>query len=289
MRALIAREGALWRGETSPWAYVVLRVGLAALVLARTTDWLRPLVAMDHHAWSHGLDHTAVGAAPALISPLFSFLPSLGPDAPLALGVVRTALAIALLLGVRPRITAAALALVGYGMMALDRYRYFHHLHLLWLAVALLALAPSDARLSILPRRLDAVPRWPLQLVRAQVLVAYAAAGIAKLSPAWLSGALLRFWAEQRNVEGPIAALIETHAAPAAIAITIVELALVPLLAIPRARPLGIALAVALHAGIESSMVVSTFGATMLLLVTAFLPWDQRLAVTATGTGTDVS
>ncbi|NIS28856.1 MAG: HTTM domain-containing protein, partial [Actinobacteria bacterium] len=216
MKAAIERRlAALFGGWVSPWPFAILRVGLAAIVLLRTTvfDWLP----MDHHGWVAGLEyHPPVDAAepPAFHSPLWPFLPPLGAGLTAALVWARTALATLLLVGVRPRIVAAALALLGYGLMAADRTRYLHHLHLLWLSVGLLALTPCGERLAPLrrlrwlgdgktPRRW--VPRWSLQLLRFHVLVVYAAAGAAKLDPRWLSGRTLAELHDAGLLHGPLA------------------------------------------------------------------------------------
>ena len=280
----------VWDGEASAYALPLFRVGLAAIVVARTTHWTAPLFAMDHHLWSAAveyapsLEHTA---EPALFSPLFALLPRL-PAPLLELAAhARPWLAVLLLLGVYPRTLAGLLALLGYGLMAIDRYRYFHHLHLLWLSCGLLALCPSHARLSphaLWARRrgrLDPTsPRWPLQLLRLQALLVYAAAGTAKLDTDFLSGRTLRAFEQLGLLGGPrytAAQLLLGHAGLAWL-VTAAELALVPLLALPRTRPrlAGIALGLALHAALANSMVVSTFSAQMALYLMLFLPWEHR-------------
>jgi uncharacterized membrane protein YphA (DoxX/SURF4 family) len=284
MKALRRRSDALFDGWVSPWPFAILRVGLAALVLLRTTvfDWLP----MDHHDWVAGLEYhpaTDAAEAPAFHSPLWPFLPPLGPGLTAALVWARTALAALLLVGVRPRVVAALLALVGYGLMAADRTRYLHHLHLLWLSVGLLALTPCGERLAPLrwipwigdgkaPRRW--VPRWPLQLLRFHLIVVYLAAGLAKLDPRWLSGQTLEELHRAGLLGGPLVdgVLATIGARGLALLIVAIELILPLLLAIPRTRWLAIGMAVVFHLTIEASMMVSTFGATMLLLLVSFYP-----------------
>lgn len=274
----------LFGGWVQPWPFALLRVGLAALVLLRTTvvDWLP----MDHHAWVGGLEYhpaTDAAEAPTLHSPLWPFLPPLGPGLTAGLVWARTGLAALLLVGIRPRVVAALLALVGYGLMAADRTRYLHHLHLLWLSVGLLALTPCGERLAPFRRvpflgsgepLAEWVPRWSLQVLRFHLLVVYTAAGVAKLDPRWLSGETLLELHRAELLTGPlVAGVIESlGAATLAIAIAATELALPLLLVFRRSRWIGIAIGVLFHLSVETSIMVSTFGATMILLLLVFSP-----------------
>lgn len=275
------RWAALWDGEIHPWAYAIFRIGLAALVLARTTDVLRPLLDLAHHGWVRGLEYAPWAEAveePALHSPLVPGLFDARGALASALVVARTVLAVLLLVGVRPRASALLLGVVGYALMAADRYRYFHHLHLLYITCLLLALAPSGERGSIerlVRRGADRVAKWPLQVLRAQALVAYAASGGAKLAPAWLDGSVLARLEEAGLFAGPAWDLGVGWLGHPGMAVAIVawELLLVPLLAWRRTRLPAIALGVALHLLIGAVTTVSTFGAVMLLYLAMFLPW----------------
>jgi hypothetical protein len=286
-RALIDAAGmrfrALWEGETRALPLALFRIGLAAIILVRTTPLARGWIELDHHAWTRGSEFSPgleAVAAPRLHSPLLP-LPEL-PDAWVdALVNARGALALLLLLGLRTRWVALALFVVGYGLMALDRYRYFHHMHLLWTSCLWLALARAPRLLSIeqlWSKGSDAITaRWPLQLLRAQCLIVYAAAGIAKLRPSWLSGAALEAVAQARLVGGPLwdwsSELLGVRGVALGVAAS--ELAIALLLALPRLRLFGIALALALHWALGASMVVSTFGVQMALYLLLFLPWSK--------------
>lgn len=126
-------------------------------------------------------------------------------------------------------------------------------------------------------------PRWPLQLLRAQCLVVHAAAGLAKLQVSWLSGAALSAAARAGPVGGSLwrwsSALFGVQGLALAVAAS--ELAIVLLLAVPRTRLLGIALALCLHSALGTSMVVSTFGVQMALYLLLFLPWSSGAARTS--------
>ncbi|HSC88486.1 MAG TPA: HTTM domain-containing protein, partial [Polyangiaceae bacterium] len=126
------------------------------------------------------------------------------------------------------------------------------------------------------------VARWPLWAIRAHACGVYWAAGLAKCSPAWWSGATLDELHRLGLTSGGLWELARRAVGtqPLAIAACCLELALPALLWIPKTRTLGLVCALALHLGIESSMMVSTFGATMLVLLTSFLPWESTEAST---------
>jgi Vitamin K-dependent gamma-carboxylase len=276
------RFRALWTGDTRPAPLELFRIGLAVIILVRTTDVFRPWVFFDHYAWTKGVEFSPeVDAAlsPRLLSPLFP-LPTI-PDAAVRVLVdARTWLAVFLLFGLRTRWTALALFLVGYGLVALDRYRYFHHTHLLWTSCLWLSVANAPGRWSV--ERLWSrsvvrqTPRWPLQLLRGQCLIVYAAAGVAKLNTAWLSGRGLEQIVRAGLIGGPLwgfgAKLVGLRGA--AMTVAAAELGIVVLLSVPRLRLGGVALGLALHAALGRSLVVSTFGAQMALYLMLFLPWD---------------
>jgi hypothetical protein len=288
---LVGRARAWWRarfdGLCSPWCYALLRIAVALLVLVRTTDWLRPVVSLYHQTWMRGLEYdpgVEAVALPALRSPLVAGL-ALGAGVSRALVLARTALAFLLLLGIRPQLTAGALALAGGALLAADRYRYLHHLHLLWLTVGWLALAPSGERLSVASlwrrdgaRPTELVPRWPLQLLRLQTVAVFAAAGAAKLDADWLSGKTLSELGQLGLIGGAVwhRALALLGARGLGIAICATELTIAGALLVPgRVRAAGVGLAVAFFAGISATMSVATFGAQMLTLVLLFLPWRE--------------
>lgn len=276
-----------WEGAVVPMPFAILRIGAGALVLLRTTDWTRDFLPLDHHAWVRGLEHAPWVehvASPALASPLGPLVPALDHAASSLLVVTRTALAIALLLGVKPRTSALLLAIAGATLMAADRYRYLHHMHLLWVTCGLVALTPCGARFALWPERRDrvgrasdTVARWPVQLLRAQALVVYASAALAKLAPSWLDGSALRTLGDAGLFTGPLfehgRALLGYSGLAAIVAAW--ELALVPLLASRRARVVGVVLALLLHVAIDAVTYVSTFGATMVLYLVLFLPWRE--------------
>ena len=273
-------------GQVAAWPYDLFRIGMGLLVLVRTTDVLRPYFDLDHHAWVQGLEyHPDVEkvSAPALSSPL---LPGFGLSAASELVLVRarTILALTLLVGLRTRLSAALLAIAGALLLMADRYRYLHHVHLMWVSVAWIVLMPGPSRFSLdrffgnaAPEHF--FPRWSLQLVRIQGACVYLAAGVAKLSVAWLSGATLRALTEARMVGGAIwehgVSLLGFSGL--AIATATFELGLPLLLVFRRARVFAVVLGVIFHCVISQTMMVATFTPQMILYLLLFLPFEERV------------
>lgn len=273
----------LFSGSVRPCVYAGLRIGFALVLLIRQSNVLAPFVPLEHHRWVHGLDFSwSIARQPHLVSPM---VPGLALEAGLcnALTYVRTALAVLLLFGVRSRASAALLALVSYWLMFSDRFQYLHHLHLLFLSIAWLSLAPLDARFSI-ERRLRGAPApqsvhaWPLVLLRAMVMSIYLASALAKLNEAWLSGETLRTLEMLGVLHGPAWLIMRDRLGYVfvACAVALVELLLPLLLAHGVTRRLAVLCGWALHLGVSLSMSVSTFGVEMALLLVAFLATSSR-------------
>jgi hypothetical protein len=282
----------LFCGQVRGFVYPLLRIGIAVIFLVRHSDWLRPWVFLEHYRFVRGLMFLeATPAEPRLISPLIAGF-SLGDGATRGLVLARTVLSVTLLLGVRAQLSAALLALVSYTLLLADRYRYYHHLHLLYVSLAFLALAPIGRSFNVehtlgrwvtklrggTPRPVSLPslePRWALQLLRALVIGVYAAAGASKMTEAWLAGDVLlqleRFGVLHGSVWEAVRATVGYGAvAKASLA---AELLLPVGLMLRRTRVLAVAGGVAFHAGISASMPVYSFGAQMAVLLVTFLPW----------------
>lgn len=256
-----------------------VRVGLCLIFLARHEEFLRGVIELEHHTWGPGPEfgvQSLAQVAPAFAEPLIPGFDALLPHSEL-LCRLRLALTCLLLGGVFPRQNAFLLALVSFSLFAADGLRYLHHLLLLYVSVLFLAL-PHDA-----PHG-DAAPatnaRMPLALVtlRAHVQVVYFAAGLAKCAPTWLSGATLRALHENSFATGPVfeASVASVGYGGMAFAACLLEIALPFLLAFRRTRLIGVFFALGLHAVIHATILVSTFGATMVVLLGAFLPSAQE-------------
>jgi hypothetical protein len=283
----------IFSGSVRGPIYPALRIGLAAIFLVRHADWLRPWVFLEHHRFVRGLMFAnSAGAEPQLLSPMIPGL-SLSDASTRLLVYARTLLAVSLLLGVRARASAIGLAFVSYLLLAADRFRYYHHLHLLYVAIAWLALAPIGSSLSLergfsrllawfggrarpLTQRVwDASnPLWPLQLIRALTISVYLAAGLSKLDWSFLRGDALRqleqfnvlkggFWEAVRDLVG--------YGGVGTLA-CIAEFALPLLLLLPPTRRAAVLLGFGFHLGISLCMPVYSFGAQMAVLLLAFIP-----------------
>lgn len=261
-------------------SYDVLRLGLALTFVVRHSDWLRPFAFLEHHRFVRGLLFLgSTPAEPALVSPLPWGI-ALGAGLNDALVYLRTGLSLFLLLGIRIRVTALLLAVTSLTLLGADRYRYYHHLYLLYVAVACLALTPERTPWS-LERRLfggssGPTPIWPLQLLRALVLSVYLAAGLSKLDAGWLRGEALDHLARLHILSGGAYELARNVLGNAGIAIVAcaAELGLPALLGFSRTRRGAVVLAWLFHLGISLSMPVYSFGVQMAVLVFGF--WPQR-------------
>jgi uncharacterized membrane protein YphA (DoxX/SURF4 family) len=277
------RKRDLFSGSIGAWVYACLRIGFALVFLIRESSLLAPLVPLEHHRWVHGLDFSwSVAREPHLVSPLVPGL-ALGAGLCSALGYLRIGLAVMLLLGVRSRASAALLALVSYWLMFSDRFQYLHHLHLLFLSIAWLSLAPLDGRFSV-ERWLrgaaaaQSAPVWPLVLLRAMVISIYLASGLAKLNQEWLDGETLHTLETLGTLHGRGWLWLRSSVGYAAIAraVALIELLLPILLARGVTRRFGVLCGWALHLGVSLSMSVSTFGVEMALLLVAFWVTSSR-------------
>jgi hypothetical protein len=274
-RAVRAFDGC-FDGEIDRRVYIWLRIGFASLLLLRSTDFTRSIWLLDHHHTVNGFDFSwSIEQAPYLVSPLIPGL-VLGARATWWAVRARVALALVLLLGIRPRWTAAALTLLNYGLLFADRYRYFHHLHLLYLGVAWLALVPER---SADGQNRALLPAWPLQILRSLLVGIYVAAGSAKLSASWWSGDSLAILSHLQQVRGSIwrASTAIVGIAGVAKLVCATELLLPALLVIRATRRVGVLLGVAFHVLVSSVMPVSIFGATMTLLLSSFWPPRRRV------------
>ncbi len=289
--ALTRAVDGLFGGSAATAVYPALRIGLASIFLVRHADWLRPWVFLEHHRFVRGLMFLESGAAlePALHSPMIPGF-SLGDASTRALVYARTLLALLLLLGVRARTAALSLAVVSYALLAADRFRYYHHLHLLYVSIAFLALAPIGASFSLeravvgLFRRSRGLPllaetpsrsaAWPLQLLRALPISVYLAAFASKLDASFLNGDVLRGLERFHVLKGTFWQLVRDLVGYRGVATLagVAELALPVALLLGRTRRVAVLLALGFHAGISACMPVYSFGAQMAVLLVAFLP-----------------
>jgi len=292
---LLARFDRLFDGAVPSVVYAALRIALSAVFLVRNSDWLRPFVFLEHHRYVHGLMfYDSAPLAPALESPWLLGVALSTPLTRLLVGV-RTALSIALLLGVRAQLSAALLGLVSLTLVAADRYRYYHHLYLLYISVLWLSLAPIGARWTLArgvrwlleqwKRRSRtpalAIPQmsaaWPLQLLRALTLSVYVAAGVSKLTPSFLRGDALRELEGVQLLEGSVWLWSRDFLGYRGVALLscAFELTLPCVLCFRSTRRPAVVAALVFHVGISASMPVYSFGVQMAALLLCF--WVERV------------
>jgi hypothetical protein len=255
----------------------LVRIGLCVVMLLRHENFLRGWVELEHHAWGTGPEFSSESLPkllPGFAAPLLPGLDALLPWSD-ALCRLRLGLTVLLLIGVFPRINAALLALVSFGLFAADGFHYLHHLLILYVSLLFLAFDHRGEP----PLR---VP-FALAVLRAQVLVVYTAAGLAKLNAVWLSGRTLSALHDTGFVSGALydAGVHALGVQALAIGACALELSIPALLAHRKTRALGALLAVLLHVGIHLTMLVATFGGTMLVLLLSFLPCAAERASTA--------
>lgn len=255
--------------------YGALRIGFALLFLLRSADFTRPWLLLDHYEWVDGFDFSwSIEQGPYLVSPL---IPGLVLSARATWLAVRArfALGLLLLLGIRLRWTAVALTLLSYALLFADRYRYFHHLHVLYLGIAWLALSPARPGEGV-----DRRPAWQLQVLRSAVLGIYLASGSAKLGADWWSGDSLAVLAHLHQVSGKVWTMSLRGFGYGGLAklVCLTELSLVLLLCQRATRRWGVVLGLIFHCLVSCVLPVSTFGATMALLLASFWPTRVRSA-----------
>lgn len=119
-------------------------------------------------------------------------------------------------LGVATRAAAALLfVLFGYTFL-LEQARYLNHFWLVLLLAALLAWVPTDGAFSVRSRRRGRrdAPWYALALLRAQLLIVYGYAALAKLNGDWLQGEPLRQWLKSRAELPLVGPLLAAPLAP---------------------------------------------------------------------------
>lgn len=229
-----------------------VRGAVGVVFLLRTTPALHVLGASWAPAhmlgWPDGTWKLAAMAIP----------PSLG----MALVILRTACAVLFTAGVMTRWTGLVAALTGWLLLASDLTAFVNSLHLLYCATACIALA---ARFSTKDQRL---------VMRALPLSVYAFSGLAKLNASFLSGSVLLALHDDGTLHGRIADAVTAtagRAQGASILAAVTELALGPLLFFRATRRVGIAIALAFHAVMETAIGPDVFGWVMIALLLAFV------------------
>lgn len=193
----------------------------------------------------------------------------------MALVVLRTLGALALLLGAYPRVSGLVAGIAGYLVLAQDAFGYMHHLHMLYLGAIVFALVDREA------------PRSSLMMLRLFVASIYVWAVIGKLASEWGTGvplsAFLGNGALDRDLVGTLLATPE-RCAIAEIVVMVVEAALAAGLLWPRTRKIALVCAFAMHIGFEIIGRVDSIGWQMLALLLVFTGSEPRRTDTRSST-----
>ena len=200
--------------------------------------------------------------------------------------VALTALAICIAVGLRYR-TCAALFAVGYTYVFLiDQANYLNHQYLICLLSFLLAFMPAHAVFSFDSQRSSdrapVVRRWTVWLLRTQVGIVYAYAGIAKLNPDWLAGEPMRSWLAERGTTPVVGPLLEHELATWFFSWggLLFDLLVVPFLLWRRTRIFAFGFAVAFHVMNWIMFSIGVFPWLMVAATTVFFDpdWPRRWA-----------
>jgi len=174
---------------------------------------------------------------------------------------------------VRARAAGLLAGALGYVTVLQDPARFFTTHHVIFLGTMLLACTDAVAACALRPaeRRSPTSSAW---LIRAWVASIYVWAAVAKLTADWFDGRTLALLVREGLFRPFVAStLLSTDAKRSVVAwcVVLTELALAPLLLIPRTRRYGLMLAVAFHLGLEWAASPDLFGWAMISLLLAFL------------------
>ena len=206
--------------------------------------------------------------------PVVDWLPDPASGASTVVVAVWIAAAIAFAVGWKVTATGTALATAIAVFVVLDYQTYSNHLYLMVLLVVLLVVADAGVAHSARSNRLgqnkagptNAVPSWPVMLIKLQITLVYAFSAVSKFNDEFLTGRVLAGTLRDGLVPFPDAlrtpAILGTVAAFAVAS----ELFLAIFLWRPRFRPAAFLVGLGLHTSITLLM-----GATTELLVFSLL------------------
>ncbi len=200
---------------------------------------------------------------------------------------VEAAAAIALALGLFTRLSAAVVVVTFAWVQLADVTNYLNHAWLAVLLGALLAVAPSNAALSLDGRLFPRVRRarirggW-LRLVQAQIALVYLFAAAAKVHPDWLlHGQPLGIWLAARTDLPLLGPLLALDAAPLLFSWAgfLYDATIVLWLSLRRTRPLAFVLVLAFHGTTHALFQIGVFPLLMTAAATLFFApdWPRRL------------
>lgn len=196
--------------------------------------------------------------------------------------------ALGIALGLWLRASALVFFVAFVGTELFDKTYYLNHYYLVALVAALCAVLPLDRAFAIRPRQRahvpSTVPRAVLLLLRAQLMLVYAFAGLAKLDGDWLLRAEpLATWLASSAGTPVVGTLL---AAPATAHVAswlgaLFDLSIALFLCLPRTRSWAVGAVGAFHVATGLLLPIGIFPAIMIVLAPIFLSpsWPRRALV----------
>jgi hypothetical protein len=274
-----------------PWADRVDGGSLAVVRIALGAVGVLSAVRIFAYGW---IDSLYAGPTHRFTYVGFGWVPQ--PSAPVATGLVAVLAAAAALLALGWHTRwAAAVFLVGFAWVELiDVTTYLNHYWFVTLVAALCVVAPAGRALSLDARRARAqaqaqaspdrpgtVARGWVWLLRFQVGVVYAFAGLAKLQADWLGGVPLRLWLPARTGLPLVGPLLDRPGAAQLLAVAgaAFDCSIVPLLLWRRTRPVAWLVLVAFHVCTWLLFPIGVFPWLMIGASTVFFApdWPRRV------------
>lgn len=195
-----------WRGGIDGASLAVFRMGFGAILVWEVYRFLTlgrvdAYTALEYHfpwagfAWVKPLDAEA----------MVVFFYGLGASAAL-MGV-----------GLFFRLSAFLTFLGFTYLFLLDQSYHLNHMYLVSLLLALITVTPAATTWSLDSLRAKGpkqtkIPAWPLATLRAQLLIVFTFAGLAKINSDWLCGYPLRIWLSERSGDHLFAAVADQAA-----------------------------------------------------------------------------
>jgi hypothetical protein len=215
----------------------------------------------------------------------FGWVPQPSAAGAWALVAVLAASSVAVALGWRTRLAVLMLLVVFAWIELIDVTTYLNHYWFVTLLATLCLAAPVGRTLSLDARRAGGstqVARGWVWLLRFQVGVVYAFAGLAKLQADWLGGLPLRLWLPARAGLPVVGPLLEQPGAARVLAIAgaVFDCTVVPLLLWRRSRPVAWVALVAFHVSTWVLFPIGVFPWLMIGVSTVFFApdWPRTLA-----------
>jgi hypothetical protein len=177
---------------------------------------------------------------------------------------------------------AGALYTLGFAYVFLiEKAHYLNHFYVIILMSALLTVVPAHSLWSYdadhgRTKKSDFIPAWPVWLIRAQLVIVYAYAGIAKLNSDWLSGRPLNIWLDHHRDVPLIGEFLagDTFALIASYSGIFIDLILGPALLFKRTRVLALVIMASFHLANSFLFSIGIFPWMMLGANLIFLDYD---------------